>query len=131
MEQGAYLAKRVPKGELTPLLQRLCRKNETKEETMQAVLGLVAGKAIERWTDSDMVAFDKAAHRMGEQFRHAWDSAGAAFLTSDELKEKQKVFKMLMKHTEKTAQGTSARVMAEALRELLHHMEEKAREQGI
>ena len=126
VERALFLAKRVRHSSLAPVLERACRAESNEDKRLEGILGLVYGRAFERWNDTDIAAFKDAALGMGEQFRRAWEDFGTAFLTSEEQKSKEHLCTLLSAQLKEVQTQTSPRVLAEALREMLRQVESKA-----
>ena len=105
------------------MLERASRAESNEDHRLEGVLGIVYGRAFERWSDTDVAAFMDAAQGMGEQFRRAWEDYGSAFLNSEEQKLKERIRVQLAEKLAEIQADTSPRVMAEALRELLRDVE--------
>ena len=105
------------------MLERASRAESNEDHRLEGVLGIVYGRAFERWSDTDVVAFMDTAQGMGEQFRRAWEDYGSAFLSSEEQKHKERIRAQLAAKLAEIQADTSPRVMAEALRELLRDVE--------
>ena len=123
VERAAFLAKRIRRGPLAPLLDRTCRTESNEDSRLEGILGVVYGRAFERWNDADVSAFKDAALGTGEQFRRAWDDFGTAFLNSEEQKSKERLRALLAAQLKDVQKQASPRVLAEALRELLREVE--------
>lgn len=123
VERAEFLARRIRRGAITPVLERASRAESNEDHRLEGVLGIVYGRAFERWSDTDVAAFMDAAQGMGEQFRRAWEDYGSAFLNSEEQKLKERIRVQLAEKLAEIQADTSPRVMAEALRELLRDVE--------
>lgn len=125
VERAAFLSKRIRRGPLAPVLDRACRTESNEDNRLEGILGVVYGRAFERWDDADVSAIKEVALGMGEQFRRAWDDFGTAFLNSEEQKNKEKLRTLLAAQLKGVQKQASPRVLAEALRELLREVEGK------
>lgn len=123
VERAAFLAKRLRRGAIIPVLDRACRTETNEDRRLEGVIGLVYGRPFDRWGDADVAAFADAARGMGEQFQRAWDDYGSAFLDSKEQKAKESIRSHLAGQITSLGKNYSPRVLAEALRELLRHVE--------
>ena len=130
VERAAFLAKRIRRGPLAPLLDRTCRTESNEDSRLEGILGVVYGRAFERWNDADVSAFKDAALGTGEQFRRAWDDFGTAFLNSEEQKSKERLRALLAAQLKDVQKQASPRVLAEALRELLREVEGTAEKEN-
>lgn len=125
VERAAFLSKRVRRGAIVPILDRAGRMEANPNSHLEGILGLIYGRAFDRWSDADVAAFDGAARGMGEQFRRAWESYGSAFLDREEQQAKERLGKQLAAHLSNLRGTYSSRVLAEALRDMLRDLEEK------
>ena len=123
VERASFLATRVRREALTPLLECASRRESNEDSRLESILGIVRGRAFERWSDADIAAFTDAARGMGELFRRAWESYGSAFLNDEEQKSKERVRAQLAAHLAEVRGQTSSHVLAEALRDLLRDVE--------
>ena len=126
VERAGFLAKRVRRDALTPLLERASRTESNEDSRLESILGIVYGRAFDRWSDADVAAFEDAALGMGEQFRRAWEDFGTGFLNSEEQKNKERLCALLSAQLKEVQKQTSPRVLAEALREMLREVESGA-----
>ncbi len=131
VERAAFLAKRVRQGSLAPVLERACRSESNEDSRLEGILGIVYGRAFERWNDTDVAAFKDAALGMGEQFRRAWEDFGSAFLSSEEQKSKERLCALLAVQLKEMKKQTSPRVLAETLRELLREVESETDRENL
>lgn len=123
VERAAFLARRVRRGALAPVLERACRTESNEDSRLEGILSIVYGRAFERWNDADIAAFKDAALGTGEQFRRAWEDFGTAFLNSAEQESKEHIRTLLATKLQEVQKQASPRILAEALRELLREVE--------
>ena len=131
VERAVFLAKRVRQGSLAPVLERACRTESNEDSRLEGILGIVYGRAFERWSDADVAAFKDAALGTGEQFRRAWEDFGSAFLSSEEQKSKEHLCALLAAQLKEVRRQTSPRVLAETLRELLREVESETNRENL